>query len=196
MQMMLFFKMEKEIKKLYYLDVETEGINTDNDQIITIQYQQLDLYGKAIGELIILKCWEGSEENIIKEFYKTFMTKYKFDFTPVGSNLVFDLTFLIKKFKKYNLPINENLIDFIFSRPYIDIKSIQIIANDMQFKGHSLDSMTTKIGKGCDIPIWFAEKKYDLIIDYIKQETEAFIKAFQIIIKHQEGLKEKLIYGK
>ena len=62
----------------------------------------------------------------------------------------------------------------------------------MQFKGHSLDSMTTKVGDGRNIPIWFAEKKYNLIENYIKQETEAFLKAFQIIIVHCKDLKDKL----
>lgn len=179
---------------LFYLDVETGGFDPEINDIITIQYQPLDSKGEAIGGLIILKSWESSEEDIVKKFYKTFVTdNYTvWGFISVGCNLLFDLRFIIAKFKKYNLPIDKEPLEFVFGKPSIDIRNNLVIANDMQFKGCGLDSMTTKLEDGRNIPIWFAEKKYDLIENYIKMETEAFLKAFQIIIEHEKTLKEKL----
>jgi hypothetical protein len=179
---------------LNYIDAETTGFDPEKDDIITIQYQPIDSKGEAIGGLIILKSWLSSEEDIVRKFYKVFVTdNYSvWGFVSVGTNLLFDLRFITAKFKKYNLDIGMSPIDFFFSRPHIDIRNNLIIANDMQFRGCGLDSMTTKLEDGRNIPIWFKEKKYDLIENYIKMETEAFLKAFQIIIEHSKTLKDKL----
>lgn len=179
---------------LYYLDIETSGFIPEVDDIITIQYQLIDYTGKTIDDLVILKSWESSEEDIVKKFYKVFITdNYTvWGFIPVGTNLLFDLRFIIAKFKKYGLLIDKEPLEFVFSRPHIDIRNNLIIANDMQFKGCGLDGMTTKLEDGRNIPIYFKEKKYDLIEKYIIQETEAFLKAFQIIIQHSKDLKSKL----
>ena len=53
----------------YYLDIETTGLNPKVDKIITIQFQQLDMNtGSPVGELIILKEWESSEKEMLKQF--------------------------------------------------------------------------------------------------------------------------------
>ena len=80
----------------FYLDIETTGLNPSIDKIITIQFQELDRYtGKAIGELIILKEWESSEKEILKEFIsRTGVLIGGFNFIPVGYNLNFEHNFL------------------------------------------------------------------------------------------------------
>jgi hypothetical protein len=179
---------------LHYLDVETGGFDPIANDIITIQYQPINAQGEAIGDLVILKSWESSEEEIVRQFYKKFVTdNYSvWGFISVGTNLLFDMRFIIAKFQKYGLDFEMTPLDFLFSKPHIDIRNNLIIANDMQFKGCGLDSMTTKTEDGRNIPIWFAEKKYDLIENYIRMETEAFLKAFRIIIDHSKDLKSKL----
>ena len=52
----------------YYFDIETTGINPQEHQIITIQYQELNWEGKPKKDLIILKEWESSEEDIVTKF--------------------------------------------------------------------------------------------------------------------------------
>lgn len=175
----------------YYVDVETTGLNPKEDKIITIQYQKIIL-GKPIGKLIILKEWESSEEEIVKKFYDVFVSPNPFDFIPVMQNHLFDFRFLLKKFKKYNLQIDGNEIDFLYKLPIIDLKSIFVIANNLNFKNSGLDSFSEKNKKGSIIPDLYAQKKYDLIEDYIVQEANSFINAFKIILDYLPNLKSLL----
>jgi hypothetical protein len=177
----------------YYLDIETEGIDPDKDKILTIQYQPLNSGGYPKDKLVILKEWESSEEEIVKKFYKILITDCNscWDFIPIMQNHIFDLNFLIKKFKKYNLKVDEDL-KFLFKIPLIDIRYTLIIANGMAFKGCGLDKMTKKERDGSIIPLWYKEKKYKEIESYIIQEAESFIEALQIIINNLKDLKSKL----
>jgi hypothetical protein len=179
----------------YYLDIETDGEkgtkpDFNKDSIITIQYQKLDRIGQPIEDLVILKSWESSEEQIIKDFYKIFITDKPFDFIPIGFNLIFDFSFLYQKFNKYNLPLKYDFMQFLFSeKPHIDIKYSFIIANNLEFKGSSLNNMSKKNQDGSYVSEWLKQKNYSAIEVYIKQEAESFLKVLSI-------LKEDLIKSK
>jgi len=87
----------------YYFDTETTGFNFDKDEIITIQWQKLSGFtGEPIGELNILKSWESSEEEIIKNFLPN-LTCEPFDFIFLGKNLIFDFCLLNQRMKHYGL---------------------------------------------------------------------------------------------
>jgi len=169
---------------MYYLDIETTGFNPRTDKIITIQYQRLDDRngGKPIGELIILKEWESSEEDIVKKFFRIFITNNSWDFIPVMQNHLFEFKFLFEKFKRYcNWSLNP--MEFLFSKPFIDIKYTLIMINNLSFKNSGLDKMTNKIMDGSKVPEWYKIQGYERIIDYIEQETESFIEFFQQLVK-------------
>src|SRR3989344_1297533 len=53
---------------------------------------------------------------------------------------------------------------------------IALLLNAGQFKGSRLSDVTGKKGTGILIPGWYNNKEYEKIIDYIKNETEEFIK--------------------
>lgn len=167
---------------IYYTDVETTGINLEKDKIISIQYQRLDdrNNGKPIGELTILKAWESSEEDIIKKFFKIFITENVWDFIPVMQNHLFDFRFLFDRFKKY-CNWNEDIMSYLFDKPFLDIKYMLIMANHLSFKGSGLDKMTNKTMDGRQIPIWYNSQEYDKIEEYIQMEAKAFIDFFQKI---------------
>jgi len=92
----------------YYLDIETSGLDPDEDQILTIQYQKISSTGNAIGPLTILPSWKYSEEDIVKEIATYMLDDNPWNFIPVGNNLIFEFKFLVSKFRKYlgnNYPI-------------------------------------------------------------------------------------------
>src|SRR3989442_9765925 len=89
---------------LCYFDIETTGLDTIKDQIITIQSQKLDmLKGYAAGPLKILKVWDDnqSEKSIVSQLAPLLLDSDPFRFIPVGNNLVFDFKFLAAKFKEH-----------------------------------------------------------------------------------------------
>ena len=169
-----------------YLDIETTGIDPKEEKILTIQYQELDRNtGEAIGELIILKEWESSEKEIIQKFLKDtkILDNYKFNFIPVGYNLNLEHNFLKQRAQIHNLPD----ID-ILDRPFIDLRAIGIIMNRGEFRGSGLDKLTGKDGTGKNVPIWYNNGEYDLIIRYIEIETREFIKFNQWLYKKMPKL--------
>lgn len=163
---------------LYYLDIETTGFDKNKDKIVTIQFQKVNEYGFPIGELLILKEWESSEKDIVTQFYKILDLNNGWNFIPILTNHIFDLNFIFAKFNKYNLKYPP-LEDYLFSKPLIDLKSTLIIINHMQFKGWGLDKMTNKKMDGRNVPIWYQNKEYDKIINYIEDETKSFLEFFQ-----------------
>ena len=180
----------------YYLDIETHSIcprpNPLRDQIITIQYQKIDPYGEPVGDLTILKSWESSEENIVKEFYSRFMQNRKtWDFIPVGFNLGFEFDFFRFKFAKYiGTMMSES--DF-YNMPYIDMKHLAVMLNGGQFKGSGLDKFSSKPCSGSVIRDYYENKNYDAIDDYIRTETDAFMDFYRKVITNSEKWKKDLL---
>jgi hypothetical protein len=158
----------------FYLDIETTGLNPKVDEILTIQYQELDRQtGAAIGELIILKAWESSEKEIIEAFLgdTSFLDPYAFSFIPVGYNLTFEHNFLKERGDKYGLPE----ID-ILNKPFIDLRVIGILMNGGEFKGSGLDKVTGKDRDGKMVPVWAENGSYDKIVEYIRMEAREFLR--------------------
>lgn len=162
----------------FYFDIETTGFDPKKDEIITAQIQELDQEGNAKDVLQIYSSWNFSEKEIVVIMHEKLTKLGNWGFVPVGTNLIFDLTFLWEKFKKYNLEA-PSLSQWLFDHPLIDIKYTLVIANNLNFKGSGLDNMTKKKTDGRNVPIWYSEKKYNLIEDYIRQETESFLEFFK-----------------
>ena len=170
---------------MYYLDLETTGFDPKKDKIVTIQYRRIDdreSLGTQIGDLVILKEWESSEEKIVKEFFKVFMTENVWDFIPVMQNHLFEFKFLFEKFRKY-CNWNVDLMDYMFSKPFLDIKYSLIMKNGLSFKNSGLDKMTGKTMDGKQIPIWYGNQEYEKIIEYIKMEENTFMDFFRSLLK-------------
>lgn len=173
----------------YYLDIETTGLNPEVDKIITIQLQKLEMStGKPLGDLIILKEWESSEEDIVKKFLELIGVAVKdpFNFVATGFNLGFENKFLKAKSIKYGFPVFD-----INDKPSIDLKNIGVIMNQGQFKGASLDKLTGKNGKGIQVLRYYADKEYDKIIAYIEQETKEFLKFNTMLYQEMPKLLEE-----
>jgi hypothetical protein len=169
--------------KYYYFDIETTGRDSILDKIITIQFQEIDIEkGTPLGTLTILKEWEDeSSEKRILEQIKPMILSNVWDFVPVGSHLQFEGKFLSTKFKKY-FDIDFSVVDFI-SRPIIDLGVIGVILNGGQLKGSSIRNFSNKMNSGADVPIWYEQGEYDNIINYIKNETDAYLEIWRKLLK-------------
>ena len=168
----------------YYFDIETEGKNPKLHRIVTIQFQKLDTEtGKPLDKLEILKEWDSSEDNILKEFLaiSRFDSKDRHEaewsFVPIGENLIgFDLLFLRKRLKEV-LGVRLPLGWLIRRKAFLDIKPVLIMWNKGYFKNYSLAKFMPCSGDM--IPKWYEEKEFEKIIDYVKCEAETFFKAYQ-----------------
>jgi len=126
----------------YYLDIETTGFDPQKNEIITIQYQELDRNtGQPKGDLVILKSWESSEKEIIHKFLSetSILDEWDFSFVCVGYNLKFEHDFLKERAKKHNLSSIK-----LLKNAFIDLRAIGIIMNKGEFKGSGLDKITGK----------------------------------------------------
>jgi len=171
----------------YYLDVETTGLNPDVDEIVTIQYQELERNsGRAIGPLVILKAWESSEKNIIEKFLNgtSFLNDYDFSFIPVGYNLGFEHNFLKRRAEVHGLPE----ID-ILGKPFIDLHGIGILMNCGEFRGSGLNKITGKDRDGMMVPVWYKHGDYDKIVEYVEMETREFLKFNVWLYKRMPSLR-------
>jgi len=170
----------------FYLDIETTGLDPLKDKILTIQYQELDRNtGEAKGELVILKEWESSEKEIIEKFIKdtNILADYAFSFIPVGYNLNFEHKFLKERSRIHDLEIVD-----ILNCPFIDLRAVGIIMNRGEFKGSGLDNITGKEGTGRNVPLWYNNHEYDLLIRYVEIETRSFIEFNAWLYKHMPGM--------
>jgi len=186
----------------YYFDIETyspgDKPDPEKDKIITIQFQRIDLRsGKPREELVILKEWESSEENIVKEFYDRFFSDGRsvWDFIPVGFNLNFEWEVLISKFNKY-LGLKLNSKNMHYSRPHIDLKSTTVLLNDGAFKDARLDKFTSKKSDGSVMKVLYSSGKTKEIENYINEEAEAFLTYLQKVKRHLDILAPELMKAK
>jgi len=63
----------------------------------------------------------------------------------------------------------------VLDHPFIDLKAFGVIMNKGEFKGSGLDKITNKPIPGTQVPVWYENKEYDKIVDYIEEETVAFL---------------------
>ncbi len=153
-----------------------------NCKIITAQYQLLKEDGTSKGNLQIFKEWDSSEETIIRKIATMINPQRKWEFIPVGHNIYFDLSMLKERAALYGLNYSSW---FIYNDlPSIDIKHICVGMNAFRLKDSGLDKFSGKETSGRDVPIWYHDKEYGKIIDYIEKEAKEFIE-FYIKLKQK-----------
>lgn len=169
--------------------METTGTDFDKDEIITIQWQQLDRFtGEPIGELKILKRWESSEEEIIKAFLPNLQCHH-WDFVFIGKNLFFDFCMLHERLKHFGL--GEINLRCLNERVSLDVKPILVIMN-RGFKGYDQVLPKTNPITNDMIPQLYRDQNYSQIINYIMDEAEDFVNAYQLFKRELPSLRKSL----
>ncbi|MFH1235240.1 MAG: ribonuclease H-like domain-containing protein [Candidatus Diapherotrites archaeon] len=173
----------------YYFDIETTGLDPKKDKIITIQFQELDrISGKPSGPLRILKEWESSEREILREFLDKsgVLEEYPFAFVPVGYNLTFEHNFLKERTAQHSFtPVD------ILNHPSIDLRPFGVLMNKGEFKGSGLEKITSKPSDGSNVPTWYHGREYAKITEYIDAEAKAFIQLYSWLLKEMPSFLEK-----
>lgn len=157
----------------HYIDCETTNLSPSDGTITTIQFQKLNFDASATtGPLIILKAWESSEKEILKQFSEIFNSGGKWDFAPCyGFNLFFEERFLRERCIANGLPPIK-----LFSKPSVDLHPVSIFFNGGKFKGSGLDKISGKEGNGLKCLGYYEAGEYNKVEEYIKQEAAEFIK--------------------
>lgn len=170
----------------HYFDIETTGLNPEQDKIITIQIQKLvGRTGEPIGEIDILKEWGSSEKEIIEKVMPLLTCENPFDFIIVGKNLLFDFMFLSKRAEKYGLKGLD--LHCVYDRAFIDLKHVLVMINEGNFRGY--DKLLKK-GKlaNVQVPELYKQERYEEIIKYIKEEAKIFVDIYQKLRKKMPSL--------
>jgi hypothetical protein len=182
------------IMPAYYFAVEGyktgETYDPATDNLITIQYQKIDLTtGEPLGELVILKEWKSSEKEIVTSFYNQFFRPGTpvTNFIPVGQNLDYAYELLVAMFRKYDLPPVTSH-ELWYQRPRFDLRPIIVLLNDGRFAGASLDSFTLKQGDSRHMEKWHDKQDFDRIEHYVREETGRFLKVLQYLSKYKTRL--------
>ena len=125
---------------------------------------------KPVGPLKILKEWESDEKTILtKIHFRISYLENQWAFIPIGFNLQFEHKFLWQRCISNGLrPVD------ILNGPFLDLKTVAVLMNKGEFKGASLNKMTSKPHSGAIVVQWYGEKKYAEIENYIKTETDEF----------------------
>ena len=173
----------------YYIDIETTGLNALNNEIITIQYVELERgIGAPIGDVNILKGWELGERGMLTTLIENtpITDSYNFAFIPVGYNLKFEHEFLLAATARHDL----SRID-VLSRPHMDLHSIGIMMNGGEFRGSGLADLTRKKHRGSAIGEWYRAEQYHKIEDYIHNETEEFVGFYRWLLREMPILRKQ-----
>ena len=170
----------------YYFDIEThtigDKVDFEKDEIITIQFQQIDTRsGQLKSPLYIFKSWESSEKEILTKFYDIMKPNEVWNFIPVGFNLSYDFAKLLIRYKNIGVNIPARLL--FCEHPFLDIRPIVIFLNGGMFKGATLEQYAGKHCSGDKIKAWYEAKDYKAIEDYITNETKAFLDLYGYLIR-------------
>jgi len=170
-----------DIEVAYTDEKETEKLRSglkaasplpQNCKIITFQYQFLG----GEEKLQVFKEWESSEEEVIRKAHSLINPQTKWEVIPLGQNILFDLGMLKGRAALYGINYPEW---FIYNElPKIDTKAILLGMNGFEFKDSGLDKFTGKESSGARVPLWYADRDYEKILEYIRKETKEFIELY------------------
>jgi len=185
-----------------YFDIETEGLNPEEDKIITIQYQSVayDESGNRVSDfkssktpapgLHILKEWELSEKIILMKLYNTFLTPNKrYQFEPVGNNLAFEGRFLKSRFRKHSIIDPTENLRFGQLR-IIDLYPLMILVNN----GYPTTAkFFGKVGENKKIASWYKDKEFCKIEKYVNDETRSFMITLDYLVKNLPTFRSRIL---
>ncbi len=167
-------------------DIETTGLNPFENEIITIQFRR-----GATNHLF--KAWESNENEIIFQFLESWKTIPRSirgggDFF-VAFNVKFDTTFLFVRATKHKmherLGWNERLLweNVVHGPSFIDM--YQLLGDQLMNFAKWRRCLVGTFGryKNAQIPIFYREKKFDIIEEYINDELLSLENVYSAVMR-------------
>jgi len=165
-----------------FLDIETSGLNFEEDSVILIQLQ---VDNNTIEYFI---SWDSNEEQILREYFqriKEIQEKQQTTWCVGFNSLKFDIPFLFNRIVHYNIASPYEIYNILYSNLInIDLKQIFYPSNNWLLKGLTWSNVlkaygfSPKISEGEEIPELYKKGNYDRIIDYVKSEFYAMIDVY------------------
>lgn len=168
---------------MYYLDIETTGIDPRRAEIVTIQYQPVAFGGRPGGPLTILKAYEASEKDILAHFVREtrfFDTSDPWAFFPTGFNLDFEYRFLLTRLQRNGIDPGVPW-DWAYTKPDLDLHPVAILMNGGRYKGASLESFSRKPTSGHSVITALQTGDWPAVERYIESETAAFFELLTVL---------------
>lgn len=180
----------------FFLDIETyvspkdeaSGLNPfrPSSKILSIAYNYYDGFKIKENEIrtpTILKEWEEGEKGIITKLWNFLRVKIENDenLKFLGFNILkFDMTYLFGRMQVLNIADKNEIYEVLYRRPhYIDLGQISQVISKNRFKEflnvsqkntNAFFDLPIKKGTGKDVSIFYDNKEYDKILEYINEE--------------------------
>lgn len=168
---------------MYYLDIETTGVDPRRAEVVTIQYQPVAPGGRPGGPLTILKSWESSEREILSRFVREtdfFDASNPWAFFPTGFNLDFEYRFLLARLQRKRIDPGVPW-DWAYTKPDLDLHPVAILMNGGRYKGSSLEAFSRKPTSGHSVITALQTRDWPAVERYIELETNAFFELLTVL---------------
>jgi hypothetical protein len=176
----------------HYLDIETTGLDPARDDIITVQYRNIEFDGTPAGPLVVLRSWESSEREVVERTWDAIRDKWRF--IPVGFNLDFERAFLHHKLRLHlGLDCSERLYREGF---WLDLQQLVVLMQGGRLKGSGLDDWSPKRESGASVPEWHRAGEHDRIVRYVEEEADAFLALHRALIASVPAMREAFLARK
>ena len=159
---------------LFYFDVEAEGVDPQQDRLISVQFQPLGDDLRPVGGFTVLTEWEWGEREIVRVLLAKGLFDETWDFVPVGNRLRYDLTFLMERAQRHRLR-EWGLADtrrFWYTKPMLDLGTVLVLMNGGKFEGSSIANFAEK-RPSAEVPLLYRQGKYAEVLAYVEQEKES-----------------------
>lgn len=182
----------------FYFDIETTGLDPAIDELVLVAYQPIK-WNKPSEELRVVSRWSTkSEKELVKKVLELGIldfTDNRFSFVPVGTNLHFDLSFVIERASFLGLAhwSRDDFSHFYRNKPMKDVSSALVMMNDGMFKGSGLDTFTKlKPSSGNVVPELWARKDFQGIEKYARADAAGFFEVYGKLSAELRDLGEAL----
>lgn len=186
---------------IIYLDIETfsekKELKIGHMKIILINFKEV--FSKENIKITILKEWESSEKDILKQFYNHFQLLLKTEKTVwvIGFNILrFDVPVLINKLVNHSIASLPQVLEFFRNIYITDLRQCLLPFSKFRFKNLSTNKIAEKLQikkpkyDNKEIRKFYTEKNYGKIEEHSYSDIDFIQNLYWILKREPEKLKK------